>query len=71
MAGVGGYPLLGSADEIAESLHGLSDCGVDGVLLSWIDYIPGLQLFAETVLPRLEHLGLRSSVARTAAKAVA
>jgi alkanesulfonate monooxygenase SsuD/methylene tetrahydromethanopterin reductase-like flavin-dependent oxidoreductase (luciferase family) len=63
MAGVGGFPLLGSADDIAESLRGLSSCGIDGVLLSWIDYIPGLELFASTVMPRLEQLELRKAVA--------
>jgi alkanesulfonate monooxygenase SsuD/methylene tetrahydromethanopterin reductase-like flavin-dependent oxidoreductase (luciferase family) len=63
MAGVGGFPLLGSADHITESLRGLSECGVDGVLLSWIDYLPGLELFSSTVLPRLEQLGLRKAVA--------
>ncbi|MGK2909491.1 MAG: LLM class flavin-dependent oxidoreductase [Sphingobium sp.] len=65
MAGVGGLPLLGTSDDIAESLHSLSACGVDGVLLSWIDYIPGLELFAETVLPKLEQLGLRRAVSRS------
>jgi alkanesulfonate monooxygenase SsuD/methylene tetrahydromethanopterin reductase-like flavin-dependent oxidoreductase (luciferase family) len=67
MAGVGGFPLLGTADDITESLRTLSSCGVDGVLLSWIDYIPGLELFSRTVLPRLEQIGLRKSARAAAA----
>ena len=66
MAGSGGFPLLGNADEIAATMQMLSDCGVDGTLLTWVDYKDGLAEFAETVLPRIEQAGLRQ--ARSAAE---
>lgn len=55
-----GYPLLGNADDIASSLSTLSDCGIDGVLLAWIDYTEGIRTFGEAVLPVLARKGLRS-----------
>lgn len=58
-AGVGGYPLLGTATDIADTLTMLSQAGVDGVLLTWLDYEGGLKTFGETVLPLLEARGLR------------
>jgi dimethylsulfone monooxygenase len=59
MAGIGSYPLLGNADDIAGTLGSLSEAGLDGVLLMWLDYYGGLQQFGETVLPRLEAKQLR------------
>jgi alkanesulfonate monooxygenase SsuD/methylene tetrahydromethanopterin reductase-like flavin-dependent oxidoreductase (luciferase family) len=64
-AGWGGYPLVGTADHIAGELAALSAIGIDGVVLSWVDYRAGLDSFGRTVLPRLEQAGLRAS--RTAA----
>jgi dimethylsulfone monooxygenase len=59
MAGIGSYPLLGNADDIATTLGSLSAAGIDGLLLMWMDYCGGLRNFGEDVLPRLEDAGLR------------
>jgi FMNH2-dependent dimethyl sulfone monooxygenase len=58
-AGFAGYPLVGDADHIAGLFSELSEAGVDGFLLTWLDYEGGLNRFGEEVLPRLEKLGLR------------
>jgi alkanesulfonate monooxygenase SsuD/methylene tetrahydromethanopterin reductase-like flavin-dependent oxidoreductase (luciferase family) len=60
-AGYGGYPILGTAQDIAATLSSISDAGVDGVLLTWLDYERGLARFGETVLPLLEKHGLRTA----------
>jgi dimethylsulfone monooxygenase len=60
-AGYGGYPILGTAQDIAATLSSISDAGVDGVLLTWLDYERGLARFGATVLPRLEQQGLRTA----------
>ncbi len=60
MAGAGGIPLLGNAQAIASSLRAVSDAGVDGVLVNWLDYQSGLTEFGETVIPLLEAAGLRA-----------
>ena len=58
-AGYGGFPLVGTADDIAETLANLSDIGIDGVSLSFVDYVDGLHRFNADVMPKLEHSGLR------------
>jgi FMNH2-dependent dimethyl sulfone monooxygenase len=58
-AGAGGFPLVGTADRIADRLAMLADGGIDGVLLTWVDYDDGLARFNDGVLPRLEQAGLR------------
>lgn len=35
------------------------DCGIDGVLLTWVDYVAGMNNFNVSVLPQLEQAGLR------------
>jgi alkanesulfonate monooxygenase SsuD/methylene tetrahydromethanopterin reductase-like flavin-dependent oxidoreductase (luciferase family) len=62
--GMGGYPLVGTAEQIADRLAALSQAGLDGVLLTWVDYADGLARFNADVLPRLEHAGLRAPVDR-------
>ena len=59
-AGFAGYPLVGDADHIARLFADLSDAGVDGFLLTWLDYEGGLDRFGREVLPRLEKAGLRA-----------
>lgn len=60
-AGAGGFPpLVGTSETIAQRLEMLSDAGIDGVLLTWLDYDAGLSNFTGDVLPRLEKAGLRA-----------
>ena len=59
-AGFAGYPLVGDAEHIAGLFAGLSEAGVDGFLLTWLDYEGGLDRFGREVLPRLEKAGLRA-----------
>jgi dimethylsulfone monooxygenase len=63
-AGFGGYPLLGTEQDIAASLQAISEAGVDGVLLTWLDYEGGLRTFGDTVMPLLEEAGLREPANR-------
>ena len=58
-AGAGGFPLVGTAETIAQRLEMLSDAGIDGVLLTWLDYDAGLASFTGDVLPKLEEAGVR------------
>ncbi|MGA2942777.1 MAG: LLM class flavin-dependent oxidoreductase, partial [Xanthobacteraceae bacterium] len=60
-AGFAGYPLVGDADHITGLFANLSDAGVDGFLLTWLDYEGGLDRFGREVLPRLEKAGLWTS----------
>ena len=59
-AGGGGCELVGTAEDIAARLQTLSDAGLDGVLLTWVDFISGIEDFNAGVLPLLERRGLRA-----------
>jgi alkanesulfonate monooxygenase SsuD/methylene tetrahydromethanopterin reductase-like flavin-dependent oxidoreductase (luciferase family) len=61
-AGWGGIPLVGTADRIVDELLKVSRIGVDGMLLSWVDYIDGLERWQRDVAPRLEQAGLRKAL---------
>ena len=62
-AGFGGFPLVGTAERIAERLDMLSNAGLDGVLLTWVDFVEGAKMFNRDVLPLLEQSGLRKPFA--------
>jgi alkanesulfonate monooxygenase SsuD/methylene tetrahydromethanopterin reductase-like flavin-dependent oxidoreductase (luciferase family) len=57
-----GFPLVGSAETIADGLELLARAGVDGVVLTWLDYAAGIRRFQAEVLPLLEERGLRVPV---------
>ena len=59
IAGHGGYPLVGTAEQITDELCKLADIGVDGCLISWVDYKNELKQWNAEVLPLLEQAGIR------------
>ena len=64
-AGYGGFGIVGDDAQIAEKLQQLSDIGIDGVALHWVDYLDGIGRFNAEVMPRLERAGLRKRFAPT------
>jgi alkanesulfonate monooxygenase SsuD/methylene tetrahydromethanopterin reductase-like flavin-dependent oxidoreductase (luciferase family) len=64
MAVGAGHPLIGTPQSIAEELKRMSDIGLDGVIMTWPDYIDGLKRFTKDVLPLLEQAGLRKPFAK-------
>ncbi|QIB67478.1 LLM class flavin-dependent oxidoreductase [Kineobactrum salinum] len=58
-AGHGGFPLVGTPDHIADQLENLSQTGLAGTTLSFVDYAEEFPYFRDEVIPRLEHKGLR------------
>jgi FMNH2-dependent dimethyl sulfone monooxygenase len=59
IAGHGGYPLVGTKEQIVDELGKLADIGVDGCLISWVDYKTELAQWNKDVLPLMEQAGLR------------
>jgi FMNH2-dependent dimethyl sulfone monooxygenase len=59
IAGWGGYPLIGSRDQVADGLLRLSKIGIDGIVLSWPRYIEDMHCFQRETLPLLKQAGLR------------
>lgn len=62
IAGHGGYPLVGTPEQIVDGLQRLSAMGVDGVLISWVDYLRECRQWIDEVLPLMEQAGLRAPV---------
>lgn len=62
-AGWGGYPLVGTPEQIVDELERLADAGLNGILLNWINYEDGLRQWISHVLPLMEQAGLRERVA--------
>jgi dimethylsulfone monooxygenase len=58
--GHGGFPIIGSPDDVANELAQISADGFDGYAFSFVNYVDELPFFAAEVLPRLERLGLRA-----------
>jgi hypothetical protein len=44
----------------------MSRAGIDGVIMTWVDYIDGVKRFAREVLPLLEQAGLRKPFVKLA-----
>ena len=59
IAGFWALPLVGTPDQIAETLADLHRSRLDGVALSWPDYDHGLAQLEEEILPLLVQAGLR------------
>ncbi|HWM45430.1 MAG TPA: LLM class flavin-dependent oxidoreductase [Xanthobacteraceae bacterium] len=59
VAGWGGFPLVGTKEQIVDGLAMLSRIGVDGVLLSWPRFEQGMREFRDVTMPLLVQSGLR------------
>ncbi|MGB6539162.1 MAG: LLM class flavin-dependent oxidoreductase [Xanthobacteraceae bacterium] len=57
---VGGYPFVGTPDKVAEELLVISQAGVRGIGLSFVNYLDEVPYFCDEVLPRLERAGVRA-----------
>jgi alkanesulfonate monooxygenase SsuD/methylene tetrahydromethanopterin reductase-like flavin-dependent oxidoreductase (luciferase family) len=56
--GAGSLPLLGTADEVAEQVAELHRRGMDGVLMSYMDYLADTRRFGQEIVPRLRKAGV-------------
>ena len=57
---IGGYPFVGTPDRVAEELAIVSQAGVRGIGLSFVNYLNEVPYFCDEVLPRLERAGVRA-----------
>ena len=61
---MGGLPIVGDPDYVATQLSILSQAGLTGIGVSFVNYIDELPYFCDEVLPRLERQGLRERALR-------
>ncbi|MEM7543412.1 MAG: LLM class flavin-dependent oxidoreductase [Pseudomonadota bacterium] len=57
--GAGSLPMLGTADDIADGIAQMYERGIDGVLMSYMDYQLDTKRFIDEIIPRLEARGAR------------
>lgn len=61
--GMGGLPIVGDPDFVAQTLASLSRAGLSGIGVSFVNYLDELPYFAAEVFPRLERMGVRAGPA--------
>ena len=68
-AGHGGFPLVGTPEQVADGITALHETGFRGTTLSFVDYAEEFPYFRDNVLPILEARGVRiaPAVQRSAA----
>lgn len=59
-AGRGAMTLVGTPEQIVQTLLELTNAGLDGVAISWVNYDEGLQQMEDLILPLMVKAGLRS-----------
>lgn len=64
-AGHGGFPLIGTPDDIADGIEAFAKAGISGTTLCFVDYVKELPYFRDEVIPRLEARGIRKPVSNT------
>jgi alkanesulfonate monooxygenase SsuD/methylene tetrahydromethanopterin reductase-like flavin-dependent oxidoreductase (luciferase family) len=60
--GWGGLPVVGTKEQIVDTLATLSHAGLDGVLVAFPRYEAGMREFRDTTYPLLKQAGLRDFV---------
>ncbi len=59
IAGWGGYPLVGTPEQVVAELAKLHEIGLQGVIFGFLDYYEELVYFDRKVMPLLKKAGLR------------
>ncbi|HUN40320.1 MAG TPA: LLM class flavin-dependent oxidoreductase [Acetobacteraceae bacterium] len=57
--GMGGVPVVGDPDGVAEELAAIARAGARGIALSFVNYLDEVPYFAQEVMPRMARMGLR------------
>ena len=65
--GMGGLPLVGDSDAVAQDMARLAALGLRGIAVSFVNYLDELPFFCAEVLPRLARAGLREPPGSAAA----
>ncbi len=59
IAGYGSIPLVGTPDQVVQGLVDFADAGLDGLTISWPNYLQGLDQFRDVLLPKLVDAKIR------------
>jgi len=60
IAGWGGYPIVGTPEQVVEEMQRIHDIGgMDGMIMGMLDYNQEIDYFGDNALPLLKQAGLR------------
>ncbi|MCO7219064.1 LLM class flavin-dependent oxidoreductase [Klenkia sp. PcliD-1-E] len=59
IAGWGGYPIVGTPEQVTEELVKLNKAGMDGMIMGLIDPVQELDVFESDILPLMVQAGIR------------
>jgi len=59
IAGWGGYPLVGTPEQVVQGLKELNDAGMGGMIMGMIDFNEEMKFFGDEVMPLMIQAGLR------------
>jgi alkanesulfonate monooxygenase SsuD/methylene tetrahydromethanopterin reductase-like flavin-dependent oxidoreductase (luciferase family) len=59
IAGWGGFPVVGTPEQVTEQLGKLNEAGMDGMIMGMVDYNEEMKYFGAEVMPLLKQAGLR------------
>jgi alkanesulfonate monooxygenase SsuD/methylene tetrahydromethanopterin reductase-like flavin-dependent oxidoreductase (luciferase family) len=59
MSGFFGLPLIGTPEQIVDTLTQIAATGLDGLAISWVDYHLGVEQYRDKLLPLMIQAGLR------------
>ncbi|SDF89034.1 LLM class flavin-dependent oxidoreductase [Klenkia brasiliensis] len=59
IAGWGGYPIVGTPEQVTEELVKLNQAGMDGMIMGLIDPVQELDVFESDILPLMQQAGIR------------
>jgi alkanesulfonate monooxygenase SsuD/methylene tetrahydromethanopterin reductase-like flavin-dependent oxidoreductase (luciferase family) len=68
---IGGYPFVGTPDRVADELATISEAGLRGIAVSFVNFLDEVPYFAAEVLPRLVRLGVRTGASAAISAGVA
>ncbi|MST31525.1 LLM class flavin-dependent oxidoreductase [Acidimicrobiaceae bacterium USS-CC1] len=60
IGGYGAMALVGTPEEVVEGIADLAEAGLDGLTMSWPDYLEGIRQYRDVLRPRLVAKGLRA-----------
>ena len=56
--GSGAMPLLGTPEDVATQIAEFKKAGVDGLLMSYMDFLRDTERFGKDILPILDRMGV-------------
>jgi FMNH2-dependent dimethyl sulfone monooxygenase len=60
--GIAGFKMTGTPDYIVDTATRLSAAGIDGLQLTFFNYLEDLEYFGERILPAMNEAGLRTFI---------